>query len=100
MFYYKELPSLARNGNNTLLLESLAIAFELTGDIKYLYPGFKTFKKKITESVSAGVSSKTVFEDAVCVAGNSTKDFAQSFIPLITYYSALTKAGIKYEDIR
>jgi len=100
LFYYKELPSLARNGNNTLLLESLAIAFELTGDIKYLYPGFKTFKKKISESVSAGVSSKTVFEDAVCVAGNSTKDFAQSFIPLITYYSALTKAGIKYEDIR
>lgn len=32
LFYYKELPSLARLGNNTLLLESLAIAYELTGD--------------------------------------------------------------------
>mgnify|MGYP000736048214 FL=1 len=29
LFYYKELPSLARNGNNTLLLEALAIAYEL-----------------------------------------------------------------------
>ena len=36
LFYYKELPSLSRNGNNTLLLESLAIAYELTGDKKYL----------------------------------------------------------------
>ena len=100
LFYYKELPSLARNGNNTLLLESLAIAFELTADIKYLYPGFKTFKKTIGENVSAGVSTKTIIDDAVCVAGNSTKGFAQSFIPLITYYKALTEAGINYEDIR
>ncbi|WP_287387396.1 hypothetical protein [Lachnospira sp.] len=100
LFYYKELPSLARNGNNTLLLESLAIAFELTADIKYLYPGFKTFKKTIGENVSAGVSTKTIIDDAVCVAGNSTKGFAQSFVPLITYYKALTEAGINYEDIR
>ena len=100
LFYYKELPSLARNGNNTLLLESLAIAFELTADIKYLYPGFKTFKKTIGENVRAGVSTKTIIDDAVCVAGDSTKGFAQSFIPLITYYKALTEAGINYEDIR
>ena len=44
LFYYKELPSLARLGNNTLLLESLAIAYELTGDKKYLAPGLETFK--------------------------------------------------------
>lgn len=35
-FCYKELPSLNRLGNNTLLLESLAIAYELTKDEKYL----------------------------------------------------------------
>ena len=47
LFYYKELPSLSRNGNNTLLLESLAIAYELTGDKKYLEYGFKTFETNI-----------------------------------------------------
>lgn len=58
LFYYKELPSLSRNGNNTLLLESLAIAYELTGDKKYLEYGFKTFETNINNTGRAGVGSK------------------------------------------
>ena len=42
-FVYKELPSLSRVGNNPLVLEALAIAFELTGDRRYLSYGKKTF---------------------------------------------------------
>lgn len=49
VFYYKELPSLQRLGNNTLLLESLAIAYELTGDVKYLKPGIKTSTKQLIQ---------------------------------------------------
>ena len=91
LFYYKELPSLSRNGNNTLLL---AIAYELTGDKKYLEYGFKTFETNINNTGRAGVGSKKVIDDAVIVSGDSTKGFAQSFIPLVTYYKALGDTGL------
>lgn len=45
VFYYKELPSLNRLGTNTLLLEALAIAYELSGDAEYLKPGIATFQR-------------------------------------------------------
>ena len=93
LFYYKELPSLQRLGNNNLLLESLAIGYELTGDKKYLLPGLKTFKNALTQSKTS-LGSKTIIEDAVVVSGESTKTFGSSFIPLITYYKAVSDAGI------
>ena len=43
LFYYKELPSLSRNGSNTLLLEAMEIGWELTGEKRYLEYGRKTF---------------------------------------------------------
>lgn len=94
LFYYKELPSLQRLGNNTLLLEALTIAYELTGDAKYLNPGLKTFTKSIAEKVAGVVGSKKIIDDAVICKGPSTKGFAQSFIPLITYYKALSEENM------
>lgn len=94
LFYYKELPSLARNGNNTLLLESLAIAYELTGNAEYLKYGLKTFEKAIRETDGGAVGVKTVIDDAVICKGNSGKGFAQSFIPLATYYNAISRNGM------
>lgn len=94
LFYYKELPSIARLGNNTLLLESLTIAYELTGDAKYLIPGRKTFDKAIGEKAGNAVGDKKIVDDAVICAGASGKGFAQSFIPLITYYKALSEEGM------
>lgn len=91
LFYYKELPSLSRLGNNTLLLESLTIAYELTGDVKYLKPGLKTFYNAINEKASGVVGDKKIVDDAVICDGASTKGFAQSFIPLITFYKALSE---------
>lgn len=91
LFYYKELPSLNRLGNNTLLLESLTIAYELTGDKKYLEPGMRTFKKVIYEPAPSVNGAKQIIDDAVICAGGSTKNFAQCFIPLITYYKALSE---------
>ncbi len=96
LFYYKELPSLTRNGNNTLLLESLAIAYELTGDVKYLLPGLKTFTRAIAENPGGINGKKVIIDDAVICTGASTKGFAQGFIPLITYYNALQENNIKF----
>ncbi len=95
LFYYKELPSLQRLGNNTLLLEALTIAYELTGDAEYLKPGIKTFDKAIAAEAPSALGAKQIVDDAVIGAGGSTKNFAQSFIPLITYYKALVDSGLR-----
>lgn len=96
LFYYKELPSLSRNGNNTLLLESLAIAYELTGDASYLKYGLKTFRSALNENSGSAVGVKTVIDDAVICKGNSGKGFAQSFIPLTMYYNAVSENGMEF----
>lgn len=94
LFYYKELPSLKRLGNNTLLLESLAIAYELTGDAKYLKFGVKTFKSAVSNTEQSAGGSKKVYGDTVMFGSNGTKNFAQSFIPLTTYYKAASNCGL------
>jgi hypothetical protein len=94
LFYYKELPSLARLGGNNLLLESLAIGYELTGDEKYLEPGLKTFKNAVMSPPKTALGAKKIVEDAVIVDGDATKGFAQGLIPLITYYKAVSETGL------
>lgn len=94
LFYYKELPSLKRNGNNTLLLEALAIAYELTGNAEYLKYGVRTFKMVTSTAAPGAVGSKKVEGDAVIVGNQGTKNFAQSFIPLTTYYKAASNNGL------
>ncbi|MDO5381738.1 MAG: hypothetical protein Q4F06_03335 [Eubacteriales bacterium] len=98
LFYYKELPSLSRNGSNALLLESLAIAYELTGNKEYLVPGIKTFANLVNQTVSGAVGNKQVIDDCVICQGNATKNFAQSFIPLITYYKALSENNMTFRQ--
>jgi len=94
VFYYKELPSLNRPGHNTLLLEALAIAYELSGDAEYLRFGITTFKKTIAEPVPGAVGTKKNVQDAVVVGSASSKNFAQSMIPLAVYYRAASECGI------
>ena len=96
LFYYKELPSLARNGNNTLLLEALAIAYELTGNKQYLEYGINTFRGAVNEVPKGAVGVKTIIDDAVICQGNSGKGFAQSFIPLATYYNAISENNMTF----
>ena len=85
-FYYKELPSLSRVGNNPLVLEALAIAYELTGERKYLEVG-----KNIAGSMGNASTEKRAIEDAVLVGNTGTKRFAQMMVPMAVYYSAITK---------
>ena len=92
LFYYKELPSLSRNGGNTLLLESMAIGYELTGDERYLEYGARTLRKAISGS-AASISGKKIVEDAVIVGNGAPKNFAQSFFPITYYYVKAASAN-------
>lgn len=94
VFYYKELPSLSRIGNNTLLLEALTIGYELTGDKRYLTYGINTFWSNIRSLPSGAPGTKSIREDAVLYKNMSPKGFGQSFIPLAVYYKALTDQGL------
>lgn len=98
-FFYKELPSLCRVGNNPLVLEALAIAYELTGEEKYLRFGKNTFRSNINPAKGMVGSGKRQVEDAVIVGNSPTKRFAQMFIPVVTYYKALTEEHKKGNDI-
>lgn len=89
LFYYKELPSLNRLGSNTLLLEALTIAYELTGNTEYLKYGKRTFAVNISAPAPSVVGVKSIVEDAVIQKTNGTKNFAQCFIPISVYYKAL-----------
>ena len=91
-FYYKELPSLSRVGNNPLVLEALAIAYELTGDKEYLKAGKKTFAANVASSMEGGSTAKRITEDTVLMGNTGTKRFAQMMVPMATYYKALTDA--------
>lgn len=93
-FYYKELPSLSRVGNNPLVLEALAIAYELTGDKNYLIAGKKTFVANVASSMDGGSTGKRIVEDAVLMGNTGTKRFAQMMVPMSTYYKAITDAEI------
>jgi hypothetical protein len=93
IFYYKELPSLNRLGNNTLLLEALTIAYDLSNDPAYLKYGIETFRKAVSDTPSYS-SSKKKEEDAVLVGNVSSKNFAQSMIPVAGFYRAMSEAGL------
>lgn len=93
LFYYKELPSLRRLGNNTLVLEALVYAYELTGDKKYLEAGIPTFESYF-ERVSGLSQNKKKVGDAIWVTGQGPKGFAQSFYPIVSFYVTAVKNNI------
>lgn len=94
LFYYKELPSLRRAGVNPTILEALAIAYELTGDLKYIKIGIPTLR--YVTSFKPGITSmkKTVTEDAVIAGITGTKSFAQSMLPITVFYSIASRNGL------
>ena len=94
LFYYKELPSLKRLGNNPIILEALTYAYELTGNKKYLEIGIPTFKFSMQKSGSSFGGDKKIMEDTIMVGGIGTKGFAQMMVPYTTFYCACVKEGI------
>jgi len=90
LFCYKEFPGTRRSSVNTLVLELLADAFELTGDAGFLRCGLVTFRVCITGSAPSG-GRKRVCENAVLQEGNGPKGFAQSFYPIVHFYNQISK---------
>ncbi len=98
LFYYKELPSLRRLGNNTLPLEALTYAYELTGDTKYLEAGIPTFVSNIRNGFTEGYGFKKQKQgNVVITSGQGSKSVAQSFFPVAYFYTAVLKEGIPYK---
>jgi hypothetical protein len=93
LFFYKELPSLNRLGNNTLILEAMTIAYDLTGDLRYLRAGLPTFRMSLGMPSSI-LGRKIASEGTVVLQGAPTKGFAQSFIPLSVFYKAAAQNGL------
>lgn len=91
IFYYKELPSLNRLGTNTLLLEALTAAYDLTKDPRYIECGMETYNNAISEKQPYSGSSKRKVEDTVLVGTVSSKNFAQSMIPITGFHRALSE---------
>jgi hypothetical protein len=80
LFYYKELPSLRRLGGNTIVLEALAYAYELTGDVKYIEAGLGTFYTNLEAGSSGRGGGKVKHDkDTVVMPGITPKAFAQPF---------------------
>ena len=86
LFYYKELPSLKRLGNNPLILEALSIAYELSGDVEFIKAGIPTLKYVMSYK-AAGISfSKRLEEDSLIQGQMGTKNFAQLMVPVTVFY--------------
>ena len=99
LFYYKELPSLKRFGNNPIILEALTIAYELTGKASYLEAGIPTFKFIFNRSMPSFGGQKKSIGDTVTTSGPGTKSFAQMMTPVTAYYVACVKENILTEEI-
>lgn len=95
LFYYKELPSLKRLGNNPLVLEALTIAYELSGDVEYIKAGLPTLKYVMSYKAAAGLSfSKRIEEESLIQGTIGTKGFAQLMIPVTVFYVAADRLGL------
>ncbi len=94
LFYYKELPSLKRLGNNPLILEALTIAYELSGDVEYIKVGIPTLKYVMSYKAAGLSFNKRIEEDSLIQGAMGTKSFAQLMIPVTVFYVAADRLGL------
>jgi len=98
-FYYKELPSLQRRGAGTQVLQGLAHAWELTGDVKYLRAGMTSFDLSLDAEAQGWSGAKYSDGDAVIdPRGPGPKAFAAEFLPVARFYAAAVRAGLLRPD--
>ena len=95
LFYYKELPSLDRLGNNPIILEALSAAYEITGDTEYLKAGLPTFRHILRNQPTNGTLGKKRLAEGCVITGSAgTKSFAQMMPPLTRYYTCASQCGL------
>ncbi|WP_277345814.1 beta-L-arabinofuranosidase domain-containing protein [Paenibacillus sp. HB172176] len=97
VFVYKELPSLFRfDTPDPTVLESLAYAYELTGDTSFLEAGRATFRtslNRIERECRSGIVKAIVGDALIVGQGAGPKMFAQQYYPLFYYYRTAAGAG-------
>lgn len=93
LFYDKELPGQMRPDIDPMVLEALTAAYELTKEKEYLTYGLQTFRM-VLQTKDTGSGKKRLTQDMVIEPGNGTKHFAESFLPLVTYYKAAVECGL------
>ncbi len=91
-FYYKELPSLQRTGNNPIILETLATAYAFTKDVKYIKAGIPTYNAYINKTFP--LPKKVLLDNVVLSDGVGTKGFSQAFYPLIKFHANLVQSNL------
>lgn len=95
--YYKELVSLQRTGGNTLVLQALTMAYELTGNKDYITCFVDFFRQSIlsgTRGAAGGGAHKVPTRDALVIGGDSPKRFGQSYPPIASYYKVAMELGL------
>lgn len=91
MFLGKMHPSIRYQNLNGMVLETLEIGYELTGDIRYLEKGLGMFSWITRENNPPIYDFSKIKRDAHTVIYNcpvGPKRFAQTLIPLLRYYTA------------
>ena len=93
-FCYKDLPSLQQRGAGMYVLESLAYAWDLTRDARYIRAGLPMLMETLAET-PRGPGTKSEREHAVIwERGLSPKAFAMRSLPLLMFGRAAAEAGL------
>ena len=96
MFLNKTHPSIRFLNTNGMVLESLVIAFELTGNKKYLEIGKGMFQWMTEENLPPIYDFSKYVQDYYTVIYNcpaGPKRSAQSLLPLLHYYKVILEQG-------
>ncbi len=96
MFYGKQFPAVRFQNLNGMILESLAIAYELTSDESYIKKGLGMFQWITVENQPAIYDFSKYKEDEYTVIYNcqtGPKRCAQSLLPILHYYRYLIELG-------
>ena len=96
-FYGKQSPAVRYLNLNGMVLQSLAIAYELTGDRKYIDAGMGMFQWISVENLPPVYDFSKIKRDAFTVIYNcpvGPKRCAQSLIPFLHFYKYVMELGI------
>jgi hypothetical protein len=95
VFYYKELPSLQRPAPTAHVLETLAHAYRLTGQRRYLEIATRQFYELMSHESPARVGGKKWTEQGAVIEGEGGgRPFADKYSSLILFAGAAAPMGL------
>jgi hypothetical protein len=76
------------------VLEALAYAYDLAGDVAFIRAGLPTLEEALSTRTSASGLKHEIDDAVIWDAGPSPKAFASSFLPLVMFTRVAVKAGL------